>query len=768
MQSLEGRALLSVSLDSDGWTVVTPSIDTQVIYVSSSAGDDANSGLSAQDPVKSLAQGVSLLRTGKPDWLLLNRGDTWDSGLGFWSKSGRSSSEPMLISSYGTGPKPLLKTASSDGLDESNAAVVNYLDIIGLEFYASSRDPNSADFSAPPPDTTGIRWLGPSNGFLIEDSVFRFFATNLIIQGFAGPIQNVTIRRSVVVDAYSASGAHSQGVFTSAVDGLLIEDNVFDHNGWNLSVPGAEPTKFNHNVYINITNTNVVFRNNISANASSHGVQVRPGGIVTDNLFFSNPIGLLVGGVASTVTGNVILEGNDIDLTSPRGYGMDINPNTGPIDVSDNVIAHEASTVGGGHIISLANGTTGVSVTNNTIYSWTGGIFDEGIGNVVQNNAIDATGYPDPDRSIASYNQVIGGAASDDEFIRQARLQSKDHWRLDYTVQAAIRYIREGFGLALAPLKPVPLTWAGGTGGWASAGSWSGGVVPFNDSRHAYSAILDGLDDTDSVVTLDSSTVVTDLTINTNDMLIVRGGASLIVKGTLRNSGTLFIVPGSSVTVEAALPATAGIGGLVEGGGTFTILSGGGSGGPLPSDDTAPTAAITSAATAKAKGPTYSFGVNFLDDIQIERTDLDNSDIIMKGPKGYRRAAKLVSAKPISGGFHAVYRVTAPRGGWKRANNGLYSIVIQNGQIHDLSGNALPAGVLGEVVLTATPSVSQAAAVRKANVSSSPAEIFSSIQRIEQSPVEFETDGSAEKLHLKNKSKSVGLFDDALKPFERT
>jgi hypothetical protein len=775
MHSLEMRALLSVSIDSDGWTLVTPSNDTQIVYVSDTGGNDANGGLSAQDPVQTLAKGIALLRTGKPDWLLLNRGDTWNAGLGFWNKSGRSSTEPMLVSSYGTGARPLLKTGDQPGIQAylggGGSAIVNYLFITGLEFYASIRDPASPDFISPQADPAGIRFLGPNNFIQIEDCKFSFYST-LIIQG-AGTIQNFTIRRSVVADNYSSSGAHSQGIFTSGVNGLLLEENLFDHNGWNSNIAGAEPTIFNHNVYIQTDNTNVVFRNNISANASSHGIQLRPGGIATGNLFVHDPLGLLVGGVASTVSSNVFLEGNDIDPTLPRGFGIDVNPNTGPISVSDNVIAHDASAFAGGHTIALATGATGVSVTSNTIYSWRGGIYDAGSGNDVQNNVIDGTGYPDPDRSIASYNQLVGGGASDDEFLKEARLQSKENWRLDYTAQAAIRYIREGFGLPLGPLVPVTLTWAGGTGGWADAASWSDGVAPFNDSRHSYDAVIDGQDTTDSVVTLDLSGVVHDLTINANDMLIVRGGASLIVKGTLRNSGTLFIVPGSSVTVEAALPATAGIGGLVEGGGSFTILSGGGSGASLPGDHSAPAAIMTSGHAARAKGKSYSFGVNYLDDGQVVPTDLDNSDIVVTGPKGYRRAAKLVSVKVLSGGIHAVYQVTAPRGGWKRGNNGTYSIVIQNAQIHDASGNAVAAGVLGEVVLTAagrggSNPATAAAALRKTSNSIRPIEIFSSIQRIEQGPIEFEADSAAEKLDLKNKAKAVGLFDDTLKPFERT
>src|SRR6266705_2770789 len=53
-------------LDANGWTVFTPSADTMAIYVSNSTGNDANNGLSATTPVKTIAKGYSLLRSGFP------------------------------------------------------------------------------------------------------------------------------------------------------------------------------------------------------------------------------------------------------------------------------------------------------------------------------------------------------------------------------------------------------------------------------------------------------------------------------------------------------------------------------------------------------------------------------------------------------------------------------------------------------------------------------------------------------------------------------
>ncbi len=73
-----------------GWSAFAPSTDTRIVFVSSSQGDDALTGLSADAPKRTLAAGKAQLRHGFPDWLLLRRGDTWHESLGQWKLSGRS------------------------------------------------------------------------------------------------------------------------------------------------------------------------------------------------------------------------------------------------------------------------------------------------------------------------------------------------------------------------------------------------------------------------------------------------------------------------------------------------------------------------------------------------------------------------------------------------------------------------------------------------------------------------------------------------------
>ena len=222
------------------------------------------------------------------------------------------SPKPSLISSYGTGPRPVLKTGTDNGwyagAGGGSPTSLSYVDIIGIDFYDSARDPSSPDFTTATAsaNTSGVMDLLPGQNILIEDCAVRFYTGNMNIEPQSGNLANFTLRRSEVLNAYSYTDAgHSQGLYIDNTNGILIEDNVFDHNGWNATIAGAVPTIFNHNMYIQYDNTGVVVRNNISSDASSHGIMDRPGGIVTGNLCLNDPISISVGnnyGVTSQAT----------------------------------------------------------------------------------------------------------------------------------------------------------------------------------------------------------------------------------------------------------------------------------------------------------------------------------------------------------------------------------------------------------------------------------------------------------------------------------
>jgi hypothetical protein len=476
LAQLPGRA--GVQRDANGWTVLAPSAGARIIYASSSAGRDSNTGSSANQAVATIRRGVSLLRNGFPDQLLLKAGDTWvNQSFDYLHVSGRSSAQPMVIGTYGTGPAPIVEipiAGSAIGIGSLGGTQPggNFLIIQGINFYAYQRDPNNPAYSGPNTTALGTRFLGPITNLVIEGCTFSYFTDNIVID--ASPTRgsssvtlnrtsaSVTLYRNVITDAWSATG-HSQGVYIAGIANPIIEQNVFDHNGWNASIPGAEATVFNHNVYLQSTNGPVVFSGNISANSSADGVMARSGGTITNNLFVRNAMGPIVGvtpqsepGVtvpvltSSVVSGNVILEATDIQASPPlpRSMGIAVSNATGSgVQITGNIIANPdpaAQTVNQ-HGIDLDELTTGINATNNIVYGFAVPINDAGTGNITSPNAINQLGYVSPEVSVASYSSSLWGNADRSVFLAEARKQSKNNWRPELLADIVNKYIRAGF-----------------------------------------------------------------------------------------------------------------------------------------------------------------------------------------------------------------------------------------------------------------------------------------------------------------------------------
>jgi hypothetical protein len=385
----DAKTKLNATVDGNGWTTIVPSSDSRIIYVSSSTGNDANSGLFENAPVKTLAKGYSLLRNGMPDQMLLKRGDAFEGILGgeygTWEKGGRAPTELLVVGGYGTGARPIIHS-NTTALNCINGQIGKNLALIGIELHAWQRDPLSPgfDIEATKSAITGVRWLAAGN-LLIEDCYIHSFGTNIVVQKYEASITNLSIRRSIIADAYSASAAHSQGAFISAVNGVLIEGNTFDHNGWNQAVAGGDATMFNHNVYMAVGSTGVIVRDNIFSNASSHGLQARSGGEIVGNLFLDNPIHLSVGngdipvpsGVLAKIENNVF-SGSRTLSGMPRGYGVDIqnlNPN-GQSTCSNNLFIGDSDSVAPAILLKPADvnypsvGINNLTIANNVVYGW--------------------------------------------------------------------------------------------------------------------------------------------------------------------------------------------------------------------------------------------------------------------------------------------------------------------------------------------------------------------------------------------------------------
>lgn len=314
---------MAIDRNPEGWSVLQPSVDTRIIFVSSSEGNDHNSGLTPSKPVRTLERAEELVRNGYPDWVLMKRGDTWSEGFNGWALSGRGDNERILISAYGEGDqRPRVVLRDESFLIGRMDADVSHVAIVGVAIEGNR---------APGDSTIGIRWLSNGQNLLIEDCKISGFKDNIVIQAVGDQYHDIELRRNIVIDSWSDQG-HSQGIFVKNCNGVLLEENLFDHNGWNESIPGAEPTTFNQNVYLQTDTYGVVFRGNLTSRAGAAGVQMRTGGQAINNVSYSNPLGMRFGYTAlewpaqsaqGSIIGNVVLGGqlSDPNLTG-AGIGI--------------------------------------------------------------------------------------------------------------------------------------------------------------------------------------------------------------------------------------------------------------------------------------------------------------------------------------------------------------------------------------------------------------------------------------------------------------
>jgi hypothetical protein len=365
----------SIDVGSDGWTVLAPSQDSRFIYVSSSTGNDSNSGLSESQPKRTLAAGFALLRNGHPDWLLLKSGDAWVESFPFWNRSGRSPSERMVVKSYGSGPRPRILSGSNNAIHaDSGNNTVGIRNLVFADLHLNAHtNPGTAAAS-------GFLIFNAAHNILIENCYVENYRVNMIFQTYATNIRqsNIAVRRSIIVDALATNSAHAQGIYADGVDGLFLEENVFDMNGWSPSVPTANI--FRHNIYIQTETggdrgcTNIVTRGNITARASASGFMQRPGGVVENNLFLQNPVGLQFGygpspAVAGTIRNNVFLDSRDISPTTPRGWGMNVTHAQG-VEISGNIVAHQRSGSDNVQAIGVDGTYRNLMIQNNIVYNW--------------------------------------------------------------------------------------------------------------------------------------------------------------------------------------------------------------------------------------------------------------------------------------------------------------------------------------------------------------------------------------------------------------
>lgn len=348
---------------STGWTTFVPITDaqdsghaTRIVYCSNSVGSDTFDGTTpdpvpatSHGPFKTIGHARQSLRDGLPDWLLLRCGDTWNESFdtgGAWQISGRlngSVVEPMLLSSYSTlasgTVRPIMNcgthngfSANAGGPDGNHGPVCNYIAIVGLHFISDGNLDGGLD-------VVGIQWFSRGSTYtLIEDCCIEQFEDNIIVSRIGDPaggegsparttpdatwVSGVLVRRNVILDAHvnaTSSLFVGHGMYCAWVNGIVVEENVWEHCGWRADMRGSYQAFNKHTMYMQNSIHNATVRGNVYTETD---IQMRGGGIFQDNLMLNNYIGFQLGlgsstgddplGIIGNVTGNVQLGGSNV------------------------------------------------------------------------------------------------------------------------------------------------------------------------------------------------------------------------------------------------------------------------------------------------------------------------------------------------------------------------------------------------------------------------------------------------------------------------
>lgn len=404
--------------DANGWSILTPSADSRLIYVSASGNDgtaksytpsspevgpDPYNPAGAILPYATIDAALAQARAGYPDYILLKRGDTWTATAMIHMKAGRSASERMVLGYYGSASaRPVVKNYGM------NLGRASYSALVGIQFTAARRNPNSPDFAGfanadlTTDNNAGFDALGGYNntvtgGLLIEDCWFDWFSESIVQSPLttAPVLTDVIIRRNLFTNSYSTVG-HAQGLYSDRAS-IWLEENIFDHNGWykqgdtNFSNPAeGKATMFNHNTYFGEAR-DTVFRNNLFLRASSIGNkftsntasgvnEIKAWNLLIDNnLYVEGEVGISLGGNDNQhngprwrnihVTNNVMMH---IGRTQPTlrtlGWGLDVQDWDGGV-VSGNIFTAwgDSSTLLNNFAIYATGNMNDVSYTGNII-----------------------------------------------------------------------------------------------------------------------------------------------------------------------------------------------------------------------------------------------------------------------------------------------------------------------------------------------------------------------------------------------------------------
>jgi hypothetical protein len=461
--------------DAAGWSIAEPGENHRMVYVST-RGSAGASGLTPGEAITPGALGALMktllvdparpaLGSQMASWhVLFERGQDYGAfSPGY--VSGESPLHPFVIGAWGQGDRPVFGKDIDFGATPTSNVLIR-----DIEFAYS---PGTALVR---PDSTMVRGIdilgGGHQNLMYENVLVRPYNASPRIQSGA---QDVTLYRTTVLDAHREEPAKAgngwrdtlgdriQGLYATKVDGLLIEQSLFDRNGWEFGYKptgayGASqpPSMYSHNLYIDFGARDVTLRDNVISRGASFGANVRPGGVLDGNLVFGNnaAVNLQSGGrnADGTFAGNYSLL-IDTVVTNPanknaynigaRGWG--VVGNGGGL-VADTIAAQDGT--------GLGSGPTGVRRpldlrdTSTASFAWEGAtVFNWGAAPDVTPEADGISKQALLGVTLDAYARaLLGGTRDRFDLLRLWRERDRSDWDDIPGADDVTAWFRAGFG----------------------------------------------------------------------------------------------------------------------------------------------------------------------------------------------------------------------------------------------------------------------------------------------------------------------------------
>lgn len=459
--------------------------DGRIIYVSSSDGDDADNGRTPQTAVRTLDRGHALIREGRPDWLLLKRGDVFDlphdenGEFRTWNKSGPSPLEPMIIGAYGDpeDDRPLLL---SNGRGVLKYMHVSNLVIRDLHFYANFRDPDSRDYDGGKAEKEFGLHMVRAEDVVVQGCLFEYFQINVMLRQDRDPnntrLRGIRMHRCVLRYAYNDEGGDAHGLYCKNVAGIVLTECVFDHNGWLDGVEDVYRTGRSHNIYFSDC-TQMTVEGCVFARESYLSLKVRcevPGWCqdvsIRNNLFLACAFPIDFGANGSDdeiyfdgaeIRGNVFARTTGWPVDAPRNLAVKIS-SARDVVVDSNLFIDNGPFGPEKNEAVRADATSaleGIVISNNDAFLPTPDGADmfsthyrerrdePGVRFINNRENIDPSNYFNAEVSVEGYLEAIGSQArSIDGLLDLIARQDADP-QPQFTAAALLDYYRAGFTL---------------------------------------------------------------------------------------------------------------------------------------------------------------------------------------------------------------------------------------------------------------------------------------------------------------------------------